>query len=343
MENHSRFPYFDRHTIRAMRILALQILRVVIAAGLAGLFALGLNLPQVHWSMISALVVVQGTYGATVRAGRNRILATGCGAALGAVAGIAHAHGWPASVTWAIALVPTVAIAHTRQELRITPVTAVIVATSAMSATSPLVAALLRIGEISLGALVGVAASRWLLPVSAQDRMRSHAVQFLSAYASLATGTGDGDDAAKELRTNHIRSSLREITLIARELQHENDLTRSQATAFAKNLRRLHDDLTLVERISIQARSQAPELVPLLNKLDPALRDMVNAARSQLLGAIHNPLPDLPIDMLIPRSAPGIDDTRITELKTMLRFAVKSMNRQLQAISAQTFNSLRPE
>ena len=316
-----------------MRAPALQVLRVVAAAGLAWSAAMAWDLPQAHWAMISALMVVQGTFGATVRAGRDRILATGCGAAMGALAGIAHAHGWPVLLTWALALLPTVAIANIRRELRIAPIAAIIVASSTLSAASPLSAAFLRIGEISLGALIGVAASRWLLPASTLDRLRSHAVRLLAASSPPLARAEHVDSSASEMRANRIRSSLQEIALIARSLRHEDESVRAYAIAFAKNLRRLHEDLMFLKRISMQARLQTPELAPMLDGLDSALRDALETARSKLLDSHHASIRLLHVDALIP-IARNADDARAAEIKAALRFAVQSINRQLKTLTS---------
>lgn len=322
---------------------ARHIARALAAVGLAWLGAKSLGLPQAHWAAISALVVVQGTLGMSVRAGRDRMLATAFGAAMGALAGLAHVHSWAEPLVWIAALLPPVALARARREFSTAPIAAIIVIASAAPNVSPLMVALLRIGEISVGAVIGVVVSRWLLPTSAGQRMQHHASQLLAALSSVAADVGrDPAGSGNEARSATIRSSLWELALIARDARHEGKQSRARAAVLAKSLRRLNEDLMLLMRVSVQARIQAPELTPALVRLSDDLCAALRAARLKLAEA-DAPVGPLPFDgdPLLPALAmqdsqglKGSKGSQAAELGATLRFALGSARRQLEAIVA---------
>jgi uncharacterized membrane protein YccC len=318
---------------------ARHIARVLAAVGLAWLAAKSLGLPQAYWAAISALVVVQGTLGMTVRAGRDRILATAFGAAMGALAGLAHVQGWAEPLVWIGALLPPVALARVRREFSTAPIAAIIVISSALPDASPLAVALLRIGEISVGALVGVAVSRWLLPTSAAQRMQHHAIQLLTALSSFAADIGRDQGVAgtvNEARGATIRSSLLELALIARDSRHEGKQSRARAAVLARSLRRLNEDLMLLTRVSVQASTQAPELAPALARLGADLDAALQAVRLKLVGA-DAAARSLQFDSRALLPALDMQESlgsQAAELCATLRFALGSARRQLDAIVA---------
>jgi len=304
-------------------------LRVLIAAGAAWSIATLLGLPQAQWAAISALVVMQDTAGATARAGRDRILATAFGALAGAVSGFAHAQGWPDIVAWIAALLPAVILASLKREYRTAPIAALIVMSSVSTHVSPLGVALLRMLEISLGASVGVAVSRWLLPTPSRERLRQHAVELFVDLADFAGEIGQGGMAENEARSTRIRTSLWEIGGVARGAKHEREDSRIAAQAYAKNIRRVNEDLVFLARVAGQA-GRVAEMAPALAALGPALKHAVRDARAALGGGPA--LQPLDVEALVPPIGKG---GRAAEIWAALRFGLRSLNRQLESLVGQ--------
>ncbi|HTD04047.1 FUSC family protein [Undibacterium sp.] len=315
-----------------------QVAKALAAAALTWCAAEALHLPQVHWAVISTLVVVQGTPGATVRAGRDRVLATAFGALVGTLASLAQGWGWPAPVLLMAALAPAVLLASLRRDFRTAPIAAMIVISSISSHASPVHAALLRVAEISLGAIIGIAVSRWFLPMPTQARMRLDAMHLLEQLCGYAAGIGRdpavgpalGEEQAEE-RTARIRSYLREAAVIARDARHEGKLVHEHAQELATNLRRLYEDLALIKRVAAQARRRSAGLHTLLEQLGPGLQDSLHQELLQLqqgrTGAARASLEQLSAALAAaPEQTAG-------DLQAVLRYALGSLQRQLDGVA----------
>lgn len=123
-----------------------------LAYGLAELFAL----PQGYWSVFSAIIIMQASVGASVKATLDRLVGT----VRGAVAGGVVAYFMPRDdtvllgIALVIALVPLTFVAALRPNYRIAPLTAVIVLlTPGAQQIGPVVSAFNRILEITLGSV----------------------------------------------------------------------------------------------------------------------------------------------------------------------------------------------
>ena len=320
-----------------------QVFKALVAAALAWLAADALHLPQAHWAVISTLVVVQGTLGTTVRAGRDRVLATAFGAAAGTLASLAHSWGWPMPVLLIAALAPAVLLASMRRDFRTAPIAAMIVISSISSHVSPVGAALLRVAEISLGAVIGIAVSRWLLPVPTQARMRLDTVHLLEQLGDYAAGIardpGQGPEITEEQaeeRAAKIRGYLREAAVIARDARHEGKLVHEHAQELATSLRRLYEDLALIKRVAAQARRRAPGLHPLLEQIAPGLQQALQQELQQLAEGRPDTDTDASrpaLERLLEAFAPSAEKQAGGDLRAVLRYALSSLKRQLDTVS----------
>ncbi|MES2072963.1 MAG: FUSC family protein [Pseudomonadota bacterium] len=335
--------WHDRDFRKSLQAALRQGLKGLLAAGLAWLAADALHLPQTHWAVISALVVVQGTLGTTLRAGRDRILGTVFGAACGALAGTVYGWGWPMPLLLLAALAPAVLLASWRRSFRTAPIAAMIVVSSLSSHSSALTAALLRVAEISLGAAIGVAVMRWFLHMPTQTRMRLDALHLLEQLRDYAACIGRdpaaatiASEAQAEQRASRIRGYLREAAVIARDARHEGQLVHSHAQDLATSLRRLYDDLALINRVAIQARHRAGSMATLLEQLGPGLQDSLNQElkllqQGQAISA--RPALDQLIDGLAEVPAADVAKPAVGELRAVLRYALASLRRQLDAVA----------
>jgi uncharacterized membrane protein YccC len=140
--------------------------RSPLRATLGGLCAFavagGLHLPEPAWAVLSALIVMRALPGNTMRAGRDRLLGTLCGAAIALAATPLRLVATPEPVLLALVLVAASGLAALRPNFRTAPIAAIIVVFAGAGVGAPLLAATLRVAEIGLGAACGLAVS-WLV------------------------------------------------------------------------------------------------------------------------------------------------------------------------------------
>ena len=148
--------------VQALRMTASSLA----AFGLASAF----GLPQGFWAVITALIVVQGNVGGSLKAAFDRFAGSVCGAVYGGA--VAFAIPQPRALSRAVALVVAVAplsvLAASSAGFRVAPITAIIVLLGTAGATlGPLGFALDRILEVGLGCAVGLLASVLVVPARA--------------------------------------------------------------------------------------------------------------------------------------------------------------------------------
>lgn len=209
--------------------------RLLAAAMLAYALARALGLHEAHWAVLTALVTARGHAGGTARAGVERLVATIAGAALATAAASArHAFQIDQALILFVALAPLCLLVAVRPNYRGAPVAALIVLSAGPAAgLGPLGTALLRTGEIAIGAVASVLVSAVVFPSRGKARPRGHAAAILRSVSRwlrlLSAGDGVGEDCTEVLRET-IRKELRELTILAhtsgwRKLQ-DRDLAR---------------------------------------------------------------------------------------------------------------------
>ncbi|HEY6769863.1 MAG TPA: FUSC family protein [Candidatus Sulfotelmatobacter sp.] len=141
-------------------------LAAVVSLYIADLF----RLPQMYWSAISAIVVMQSQVGATLTASRGRLIGTAIGACMGSIFGVFLGNTLP---WFGVAVVVTMLICQLGgldQSYRLACVTVAIVMLVRQGA-SPWPSALHRFLEVGLGIVVALAVTAIPLPVSsARDK-----------------------------------------------------------------------------------------------------------------------------------------------------------------------------
>jgi uncharacterized membrane protein YccC len=152
-----------RHAIRVSAA-------VVAAYALATL----LRLPQGYWAVFTAVIIVQSSLGATITASIERLMGTAVGAAV-------EAGGPILAVTAALLAF----LAAVRPAFKVAPVTAVIMLIGTTTHMDPLVAAFLRVAEITVGSVVGIAATLLIFPARAHATVVDNANQVARLLAEL--------------------------------------------------------------------------------------------------------------------------------------------------------------
>jgi uncharacterized membrane protein YccC len=317
--------------------------------------AVGLGLPQAVWAVITALVVMQVSVGATIGAGIDRMTGTLGGAVVGAlVAAVQPRLGLPDYLALALAVAPLAAVAAVRPRLRIAPLTAAIILLAAPPDVPASVAALERIFEIALGTAVGLAASLLIFPARAHTFLRRHAADGLRQLgwlveAHLAAAAATADEAAILERQARMRRAIAAAEASAAEVgreraSHVSDV--DDPLPILRSLRRVRSDIALLSRTT-----PLPLPEPLAGRLAPTLRNLASALRGALDElarslASRMPAPDLAaVDAAIAAfegawavAEPEIDQALRTEAgpkaAMALPFAIETLRRDLGDFAA---------
>ena len=156
------------------RRLLIQAGKTALAAALSWWVASRFGLPDGYWGAISAIIVLQSNFGATITASRDRILGTVIGALLGFSFSLLGAVPW----NYILAICAAVVICGLlgfRNSSRLACVTITIV--MLVQSSSHKAIALTRVGQVVLGIVVAVAVSTLVFPDRARLRLRDGLAQ----------------------------------------------------------------------------------------------------------------------------------------------------------------------
>ena len=179
--------------------------KTALAAALCWWIALRLGLHDGYWGAISAIIVLQSNFGATITASRDRILGTLIGAAFGFTFSLFGTLPWNYIAAVLLAVI-VCGLLGLRNSSRLAGVTITIIMLVQKSGSHWLLA-LHRVGEVMLGIIVAILVSTLVFPDRARLRLRDGLAQeFLvlgSFFEAVLQGFG-GQPAANlaELRQN---------------------------------------------------------------------------------------------------------------------------------------------
>lgn len=264
--------------------------RVSVAVGAA--FALGAitQLPQAYWMVFTAVIVVQTSIGGTITASIERMIGTVVGGLVGAGAAYLRAS---TLVEEGLILSATIAIlafaAAVRPSLRVAPITAAIVLVGASAAhTDPLRTALLRVLEIFMGSIVGVAATLLVFPARASRTVRERVArtceqvaELIALYAARIQTPADNEE---QLHLAH-QATRKSLALVEQAL---TEAARERASGFSapdisedlfRSLSRTRSDSVMVGRALAQ-----PLPSPVAEQLAPSAAAVLSAMSAELGG-----------------------------------------------------------
>lgn len=236
------------------RRAAIQALRVMIACTITYSISQALNLQQGYWAVFTVLIVMQTSVGATAGMAVDRLVATIAGAVLGGVAVLVTPH---EPVAIGIALICVVGIASFASvrapRLRNAGLTAAIVMLTHSPAVPVEVFVIDRIAEITLGGVVGVLASLFILPTRSRtvvlDRFASALGVMAQILRTLAAAAEKGE-AVSALEANiGLRQSLVAAEALLTDAQRERALWLARqgiSDAIPRSLWRIRNDMTYV-------------------------------------------------------------------------------------------------
>ena len=236
-----------------------------------------LGLSQSYPAVLTAVIVMQGSVGASLKAMLDRLLGSLGGAVWGVVVLLVlpPSDGLSLGITFTVALVPLALLAALKPAYRAAPVTAIILLLTPSNAVTPEAQAIQRVLEIGLGGIVAMAVALLVLPARAHEGMAEAAGRAIGKMGDLAAIvmkglSGESDPDAIQSLHDDIR-----IALAQAEAAGE-DATRERATylsaspdpqSMLRTLRRLRNDFAAVGRT---AAEPLPE--PLRPLTEPASR-----------------------------------------------------------------------
>jgi uncharacterized membrane protein YccC len=234
-------------------------LRMTLAALASYGLGEALGLAQNYWAVLSAVIVIQGSVGGSLRAGINRFVGTVGGAIWGAVVALTVPHNEPAIIAVALllALAPLSILTAFRPAYRVAPITAIIVLMGAsFQKAEPISSALSRVVEISLGSAVAIAVALFILPASAHRLLATAASNVVAAMAEImslfeAAAGGSVNALALLAIQSRLRAGLAQTETHTDEAKVElmNRLSEGpDPEPLARTLQRLRHDLAMVAR-----------------------------------------------------------------------------------------------
>ena len=149
-----------------------QTCRLLAACALAEGATTLLAVPEGYWALITAVVVMRPDFGHTLEAGRDRMVGTFIGAAIGVLLIVARQRGLPEIPLFIAGLIPLAIITAIWPNLRLACTTLVVVFLIPVQG-GPYTRPLLRVGDILLGVLACLAVSLLVFPHEERPAPRS--------------------------------------------------------------------------------------------------------------------------------------------------------------------------
>jgi uncharacterized membrane protein YccC len=266
-------------------------LRVTIAGTLAFVITKAFNLPQGYWAAITAVVIMQASVGGSLKAALERFLGTLAGAIYGGAIAALIPHSSPSGIvlTMILGLFPLALLAAIKPSFRVAPVTSLIMLLPLTGqAIGPLAAAIDRVAEITLGNIVGVIVSLFVLPARAHTLMTEAAAKVVALNADLIavlvgelTADPKGKTALQTLHP-HIRATLKKAEAAADEAARERKSHLTDAAdpePLIRTLYRVRHDLVMIGRASAN-----PLPSPVIEKLGSSLLTLRDETVALFLG-----------------------------------------------------------
>jgi uncharacterized membrane protein YccC len=280
-------------------------LRVSVSAMLALATAQLLNLPLALWTVLTAVILTQISFGGSLKATLDYLAGTIGGAVYAGTVGalIPHANEIALLGTLAIAVGPAALVAATNPRFRAAPFTAVMVFFApTITHAGPIASAFERVVEVAVGAVVGLIVSLFVLPARAHELVIAAASRMLTftagALPELFAGfTQSMDETAIRRIQDSLGSTLARLNAIAPEAQHEQ-MTRvavgPDSGPLLRTLLRLRHDLVMIGRAAIVPlpESLKARLEGRINRVTETAADYLRASSAALIARRGPPLLD---------------------------------------------------
>ena len=329
---------------RLGKIIALAHLKLALRATIAGivtyLLAEQFSLPNGYWAVLTAVLVVQATLGASLSVAIDRALGTLAGGVVG-VAGAMLAGPSPLETlaVLSLALFVAAAMAARSPSFKLAPVTVIIVMLAHPGGDAPWLAGLTRVAEIALGGVVGLLCAILILPERALGKLFPHCAKALRLTARLLD-LGQGgllgrglDPSAVDRLNGGARLALRAADLRLVEVRAEQTgrlTTQTDPAPVVRGARRLwHSAIILLRNADRPLDEPVAGLVSAtLSAATTALSAQMSAIADRLDG---QPVADLATRADAAGAAVAALEARVEELNTQGAFG---------AVGAETLTAL---
>ena len=266
---------------------ARQAIQTTVAAVAAYTVATYFELPQGYWSVMTAILVVQASVGASLGLAIDRLLATVFGGAVGGL--LVALFGEARLPLLGVSVLSLSYVATLRSSLRLAPVTAAIVILSDPHYGGAVSSAVNRVIEIGLGAVIAIITSLLVFPSRAGTALAEHVSRMLPLLAEHLDGTiraaqGKPRSLEELLALNgKVRAALAIGETLATEARRElagHVAAHADPAAVLRTLRRTWYTLMMAAR-SVQSGLPPVGIDPLRANLDQ-IRDAGPAVIRQL-------------------------------------------------------------
>jgi len=291
-----------------------QALRMTLAALLAYFSTDLIGLHHGYWAVITTLIIVQGSLGATIAAGISRMAGTAAGAVMGGL-GVLLLRLDTTVPEWLVLLIVIIPLAlmASRPLFKLAPLSGALVLL--LAGTGDMAFALSRVTEIGFGTVIGVLVALVVLPERATAILIEHCAAILEQLGAFAENVlAIGETPARDAITTKIGAAFAQIHGDLTEVQNERGARLLRSDPFperlTRHLQRLRTDVSIVGRAMSLTPGQKP------------YPDLAAAIRSQFdsrASALRRRAPVTP-------SAPAMLDV---PAESPLGFALATLQREL--------------
>lgn len=248
------------------------------------------------WVVLTAAVVTQMSAGGSVRAGLQYMVGTLAGAVYGAVLGVLVPHESPLALSGVVvlAIAPLAFTAAINPSFRAAPFSALLVLLIAgQLGEGPVGSALLRMGEVTLGAVIAITVSFLVFPERAHSLAGEAAARILREMARLLPQLAAGCFAALDpLHVRRVQDELGAaivgLQTIAADAGNERLFrlaTDPDQGPLSRTLLRMRHDLVIIGRAAATPLPIVPaeNLEPLLMRLAASASEFMRGCATALV------------------------------------------------------------
>ncbi|MFG1265219.1 FUSC family protein [Xanthobacter aminoxidans] len=335
---------------RLGKVIALAHLKLALRATIAGivtyLLAEQFSLPNGYWAVLTAVLVVQATLGASLSVAIDRALGTLAGGVVGVAGAMVAGHSQIQTLAvLSLALFIAAAMAARSPSFKLAPVTVIIVMLAHPGDVAPWLAGLTRVAEITLGGAVGLLCAILILPERALGKLFPHCAKALRLTARLLDlgrggllGQGIDPSVIDQLNAG-ARLALRAADLRLVEVRAEQAgrlTTQTDPAPVVRGARRLWHSAIILLR-----NADRPLDEPVAGLVSAALTAATTTLSAQM-SAIADRLDGLPVADLATRAdaasaAVAALEARVEELNTQGAFGAvgsETLTALFSAVSA---------
>ena len=237
-------------------------LRITVAGLVSYVLCPLLGLTQTYPAVLTAVIVMQASVGASLKAVMDRFVGSLGGAlwAVGVLLALQHFHGFSTGAVLVVALVPLAILAAFKPAYRTAPTTAIILLLTTSSVGGPFASAIQRMLGIGLGSVVALAVSLVILPARAHGTFAEAVGRAVSRMSPLALTLMKGLSEIGNPETilklhDQLRQAIGQAEDVAEEVLREKAVYLASVPdplPMCRALRRLRNDLAMIGRTTAE-------------------------------------------------------------------------------------------